>query len=338
MKRGSFATDSTVVGRDVEVAAARQLIVAAGSGSFSTVLLSGEAGIGKTTVLDRVLAEAAADGVVVLRGAGLPLESLSSPFMVVRSVLGALPEGVPRPPDPGSGNRSAAVDPVEFDAWLEEVSAECPVVLAVDDLHWVDRESLDVLRYVIAGGRDRSLCVLLTLRTEEVGEGHPLHRWLADVRRLPGFAELPLGPLDRFETGRHMAHVMGGVPHESLVEEVFRRSGGNPYLTRLLVSGLDPSTRTLPGGAANGLEDAVLAAWHQMSAGARELTTVLAIAGRGMARAELAELVAGRMESARVPAWLAEAVEHAVLDVDPVAGTGSTTRCRPSCWRRGAPG
>jgi DNA-binding CsgD family transcriptional regulator len=305
-----------VLGRDAELSVAREHVDAARAGSASTLLVSGEAGIGKTTVMDQALREAAAAGVVMLRGAGMPLESLSSPFMVVRSALRALPEGVPRPPDVGGGSRSAAVDPVEFDAWLGQVCAERPVVLAVDDLHWVDRESLDVLRYVVAGGRDRSLCVLLTLRTEDVGEGHRLHRWLADVQRLPGFAELRLGPLDRFETGRHMAQVMGGVPHESLVEEVFRRSAGNPYLSRLLVMGVEPTATTLPEGAASGIEDAVLAAWHGMSPEARELTTVLAIAGRGLTRAELAELVAGRMKSARVPSWLAEAVERGVLDVD----------------------
>jgi DNA-binding CsgD family transcriptional regulator len=313
-----LAAVTSFVGRDVEYAAAKDHVESALDGWGSTLLISGEAGVGKTTLMDQVLAEGSPDGRVVLRAAGLPLESLSSPFMVVRAMVRRLPDGVPRPPTVADARGgTGGVDPVEFDAWLDDVSITSPVVLAVDDLHWVDRESLDVLRYVIAGGRSRPLVVVLTLRTEELAEGHPLHRWLADVRRLPGFDELHLGPLDRISTWRQMAVVMGGEPHQSLVDEVFGRSGGNPYLTRLLVTGVEPGATRLPEGAASRLEDAVLAAWHGMSPEARELTTVLAIAGRGLPRPEIQDLVAGRLETESVPGLLREAEQRAVLEVDP---------------------
>ena len=73
-------------------------------------------------------------------------------------------------------------------------------MLIVDDVQWADRSTLDALMYVIAGPARRRLTVVTTLRAGEVGLGHPLQRWLADIRRLPRTAELLLGPLDRAAT------------------------------------------------------------------------------------------------------------------------------------------
>ena len=95
------------------------------------------------------------------------------------------------------------------------------VVLVIDDLHWADRSTLDVLMYLIAGPADRRLAVVATMRGGEVGDGHPLQRWLADIRRFPRIRQLTLGPLDRIATGEQIAAVLGGSPHQSLVAEVF---------------------------------------------------------------------------------------------------------------------
>ncbi len=308
---------ASLFGRDVETARVGEVVDAARGGRSRTLLVVGTAGVGKTSLVRRVVDAAAGEGVLALWGAGLPMATLGSPFRTVRGMLRDLPEGLPSPPvGPGGGAGSVGVDPVALDAWLDLVARERPVVIVADDLQWVDQESLDVLRYVAAGTRERAIAVVLTLRSEEVGVGHPLHRWLGHVRRLPGFEELDLAPLDRYATGELVTAVLGRRPHESLVDDVFRRSDGVPYLTRLLVSGLDREARTLPVEAASGLEDAVLAAWHELSPDARELTTVLAIGGQALGRSEVAALVDGRLDVNRVPPSLAEAVDHAVLDVD----------------------
>jgi predicted ATPase len=113
---------------------------------------------------------------------------------------------------------------VEFDAWLDEVCRRRPVVLVVDDLHWADPSSLDVLMYVLAGPTARRVALVATHRTGEVREGHPLRRWLAHVRRLPGVDELLLGRLDRAATAEQLAGVIGAPPHQALVDAVFTRT------------------------------------------------------------------------------------------------------------------
>ena len=97
-----------------------------------------------------------------------------------------------------------------FDAWLDRRCAERPVVLVIDDLQWADRSTLDAIMYVIAGPSSRRLAVVATLRSGEVGLGHPLQRWLADVRRLPRTTELALGPLDRAGTAAQLELLLGG--------------------------------------------------------------------------------------------------------------------------------
>ena len=302
------------VGREAEFATARARLLDDRDESAATLLITGEAGIGKTTLMNRLLA-GLPDDAVVLRGAGLPMATLAAPFMALRSALRDVPAGLSGPLGADEAGEST-IDPVDFDGWLNDLSATRRVVLAVDDLHWVDAASLDVLLYVVAGGRSRRVSVLLTMRSEAVGEGHPLNRWLADVRRLPRVSEMTLAPLDERETGEQVAAVMGDLPHASLVREVYRRSRGNPYLTRLLVAGVDPSATTLPSERSSALDSAVLASWHQMSAGTRELTTVLALAGRGLTRDEVTELVGGRLDHALIPAQLREAREGGLVDVD----------------------
>ncbi len=320
MAAAGRSTEASLLGRDAETARVREVVDVARGGGSRTLLVVGTAGVGKTSLVRRVVDEATGEGVLVLWGAGLPMATLASPFRTVRGMLRDLPEGIPPAPvglgracwvgrgRPGRARRLAGRD----------LPVGRPVVIVADDLQWVDQESLDVLRYVVAGTRERAVAVVLTLRGEEVGIGHPLHRWLGHVRRLPGSSELALAPLDRYATGELVTAVLGRRPHESLVDEVFRRSDGVPYLTRLLVSGFDPRRPdACPRRRSAGLEDAVLASWHELSPGARELTTVLAIAGRALERSDV---VGARRRSLRCrqgPRWLlAEAVDDAVLDVD----------------------
>ena len=187
-------------------------------------------------------------------------------------------------------------------------------MLVVDDLQWADGQTLDALLYVLAGPVERPLGVVLTVRSTDVGPSHPLRRWLADARRLPGVEERTLGPLTRDEVGEELALVLGEPAHTSLVDEVHVRSGGNPYFARLLVDGLDPSSRALPQHLPEALSAAAVRSWGVLSVDARRLVVTLAVGGRPVRGAPLAR-VADIADLPDPGPALHEAVDAGMLDV-----------------------
>ncbi|SDP12750.1 AAA ATPase domain-containing protein [Pedococcus dokdonensis] len=283
------------------------------AGHGRAVLLIGDAGVGKTRLAQHACA--LATDFLALTGACLPMSSLSVPLLPLRTAVSGQPAGE-RPDLRGvEGSQTAEV----FDQWLEERCARGPVALVVDDLQWADPLTLDVLMWVLAGLPSRRLALLATVRRGELVAGHPLHRWLADVRRLPGFAELALGTLDLDETRAQVAQVVGDVPHERLVRDVFARTGGNAYLNRLLVRGLVPASTGLGPELPADLTSAVLRAWHRVSEPARELSRVLAVGGR-VAHGEALERVAALAGVPDVRSAVRECVEADLLDEDHSGG------------------
>jgi DNA-binding CsgD family transcriptional regulator len=305
-----------LAGRADELAEVVSLIQEAAAGSAGALLVSGEAGVGKT-VLAREACSQEKSRVDVLWGSCLPLTSLAVPFLPLMSALRqwAADHDEPVPLLQPSGEFGTTDGPVEFDGWLAGVCGRRPVVLVVDDLHWADQSTLDVLMYVLAGLTDRRLAVLATIRTGEVTEHHPLRRWLADMRRLPGVGELRLDRLDRAATAEQLAQLLGRPPHETLVDQAYARSDGNAYLTTLLVRGLSPDARSLPAGLPTELGDAATRAWRSLSAPAQALTRLIAVAGRPQRSDQLGKLAAQTGVTGDVVALLREAVDAAVLQV-----------------------
>ncbi len=142
-----------------------------------------------------------------------------------------------------------------------------------------------------------------------------MRRWLADVRRLPGVSELRLDRLDRAATAEQLAGLLGGPPHETLVDQVYARTDGNAYLTTLLARGLPPDARSLPAGLPTELRDAAMRAWRSLSSPAQALTRLIAVAGRPQRSDQLGKLAAQTGVSGDVVPLLREAVDGAVLQV-----------------------
>ena len=285
------------------------LLDQAAGGEAQAILIAGSAGLGKTTL---VLATTSGRGAIVAGGGCLPLVSVTVPFMAIRRAMGSLPAAMAPPIDADTtvaGEESAV--PGRFDGWLDDLCAKAPVVLVVEDLHWADQFTLDTLMYVIAGPASRRLAVVLTMRPDELGDGHRLQRWLADVRRLPRFTEVTLNPFDRLETAEQLAGLLGELPHQALVEDVFRRSSGNPLLTRLLAAGLAPDARRVADTIPSDLRSAVLHSWFGLPQRTRDVVTILAIGSRPMRPAELA-VVAG-VDAATLRDHLGTAVAAGVL-------------------------
>ena len=304
-----------LVGRAGELDAIAALLQRAAAGASGSMLVSGEAGVGKTALV-RHACERVARAELILTGACLPLTSMTVPFIGIRSAIRSLPPGE-RGALPwlyAPGNPSSPF-PVAFDAWLEELCDSRPVVLVVDDLHWADQSTLDVLTYVLAGPVARRLAVVATMRSAEVGDSRPLQRWLGDIRRLPGVEQLLLNPLDRVGTGEQIADLLGAPPHQSLVDDVYSHTGGNSYLNRLAVAGMRADSRHLPAALPSDLRSAVLQSWQRLSAPAQEATRILAIGGRPLHAQELNDVGGESMNVGDVRPLLREAVESRALDL-----------------------
>ncbi len=308
------STDVALVGRASELAAIGTLIDRVAGGEAGAMLISGDAGVGKTALVERACAQADSP-VVVLAGACLPLSAMTVPFLALRSaVRSASP--VLDPPAGLMGTRDVPSSvPLAFDAWLEDLCRDRPVILAIDDLHWADQSTLDVLMYLLAGPADRRLAVVATLRSGETGDGHPLQHWLANVRRLPRIEQVVLDPLDRVATSDHLAALMSTSPHQSLVDDVFARTRGNAYLNRLLVKDLASDARSLPCDHPADLSSAVLQSWQTLPSETRELTRILATGGGPLTASTVARVSGAGIDPDDVHSSLLLAVEAGILEV-----------------------
>jgi DNA-binding CsgD family transcriptional regulator/tetratricopeptide (TPR) repeat protein len=296
------------------------------------VVVHGEAGVGKTRLVQEVCD--ARPGTQVLWGTCVHFGEATVPFA---AVAGALQSGLADldaaeraeilagagelaglMPALGADRRSEAGRLLPLiDLVVNRFAARAPTVVVIDDLQWADRTSLDVLAYLITGFREQRLALLATCRDEHRGEGHPLHGWLADLRRMPRFTELHLDRLDLEATEVQLGILRGGAVDVGFAAEVHERSRGNPYLTELLVRDLPAEKRALPTAAPAVLRDALLASWHDLSAATRQVTRVLAVGGRPAEVSVLADVVVRHgVDLALVPGCLTEAEDHGVVRMD----------------------
>ncbi|TCC62123.1 hypothetical protein E0H73_15540 [Kribbella pittospori] len=267
--------------------------------------------MGKTRLVRVAADEAAARGVAVLWGRCVRFGAVDSPYGPLISALEGWAESAdPREladvladvpaaggllPSLNAYTSSSAIRLLSVvDALVMAIASHRPAVLVIDDVQWADLASRDALSYLIAGFRGQQLAILTTYRDEELGTGDPIHSWLADLRRMPSVTGLRLNRMTWDETEQQLELHLGDHPHHRLVDDVVRRSDGNPYLSELLLEGVTVGDEELPADLPAELRAAVLAAWHRLSAPAREVMRVLAVSGRPTSIDDLREVAATR--------------------------------------------
>jgi tetratricopeptide (TPR) repeat protein len=247
------------VGREKEVdqllTAWRAVDVA---GERRVMLLSGEPGIGKTTLAARLAQEVHDGGALVLYGRND--EDLGIPY---QPWVEALTQLVAQTPDalldehvaehggqlarlvPEIGRRTTAETTSVRDAeserlvlfgcvidLLARVSSERPVLLVLDDLHWADLPSVQLLRHVLMAGVPLRVAVLGTFRDSEVGADHPLAELLAKLHREPGVDRILLRGLTDVDVLELLGRLGGhDVAAEGIAvrDAVLAETGGNPF-------------------------------------------------------------------------------------------------------------
>ncbi|RBY83507.1 helix-turn-helix transcriptional regulator [Blastococcus sp. TF02A-30] len=341
--------DAPLVGRAEELGRLLAHVERAAAGRSSAVLLAGDAGVGKTRLLDELTARATGRGVRVLTGHCVDLGDVGLPYLpfvdllrpvatdpelapharqnpVLTALLAGRPGDVAPVRPPGEGQElgrplpsRAAPQPVDdgrlqlFEsvaALLCELASTAPLLVVLEDLHWADRSSRDLLRYLLARLVDDPVTVVASYRADDLHRRHPLRPLLAELVRLPGVERLdvqPLPPAAVRELVRGLAGGTGGVP-ESTVEDVVARAEGNAfYAEELVAAGLQGEA--LPWA----LADVLLARVEQRSSAAQQVLRVAAVAGRRVRHEWLAAL--GEWAPAELEQALAEVVHHHLLVV-----------------------
>jgi hypothetical protein len=296
---------AAVVGREAEREHLATLFARAAAGEPSLCVVHGEAGIGKTTVV-REACHAWAG--VVLWGTCVHFGAAAVPFAAVASALDGwlvrAEEDVRSKVHDGLGDLAALLPSApavfepqaglllrQLDRAIRRIADRAPAVLVIDDLQWADQSSLEVLACLVTGFRGQALCVVVTVRDEDQVDGHVLNRWLAELRRLPGVSEQHLQRLDLVDTAQQIASLTGqSVLPDGFSDEAYRRSGGNPYLTELLVQAGTSSAPAVRASVHDALRQALLSRWSAMSVSAREISRLLALAGRPVERSVLASV------------------------------------------------
>ncbi|WP_328521437.1 helix-turn-helix transcriptional regulator [Kribbella sp. NBC_00359] len=317
-----------LAGRDAEADLLAQVVRAGAAGEPRAVVVRGEAGVGKTRLVRDVCDD---PGLLVLWGSCVHFGGASLPYAPIigllqdwladadeaerAEVLAGADELSTLLPTLGTTRVSATVRLIPLiDLVLDRIAQRHPVVVVIDDLHWADMSSLDVLSYLITCFHGQRLTLLATCRDEDLGEGHPLHSWLADMRRTPAFDEIHLDRLGPDATGVQLEHLFGRPVDIDLVTQVQARSDGNPYLTELLAGQLSGAESSLPATVPEALRDALLAAWHRLSGPARQLVRVLAVGGRPTPLPLLAAVASEHgVDAATLSGCVSEAEQHGVL-------------------------
>jgi class 3 adenylate cyclase/tetratricopeptide (TPR) repeat protein len=258
--------DFGVIGRELELSKIRDAVKTTASGETQCALLiSGEAGQGKTTLVAQAARAAFDSGSCVLFGRCE--EDLATPYQLFSQALGHFvvhaseeqlvahvrtcgSELAPLVPALASRitdlppSKAADVDSERYLLFaaviglLAQVSRHQPVVLVLDDLQWADEASLQLLRYIVAADQPMRLLILGTYRDSELTHTHPLLDALAALRRQSRVSRLELGGLDDSGVVAFMEAIAGyslDGPAITLAQAVYRDTDGNPFFVSELL-------------------------------------------------------------------------------------------------------
>jgi DNA-binding CsgD family transcriptional regulator/tetratricopeptide (TPR) repeat protein len=262
-----MGASARLVEREDVLAALLPLLDEAAAGRGRLVFLGGEAGIGKTSLATAVV-EAAAGTLTVRRG--------GCDNIATAAALGPVAEAVPELSD--LIDSDAGVNRLRLFRRVRAVLSSSPTLVLLEDVHWADEATLELLRFLGRRLDDIPLLILVTFRADEVGSDHPLAVVRGDLATSAAVSQVRLGPLSVAGV-RRLVETAGSALDP---DEVHRNTGGNPfYVTELLATG----EQRLPAS----VRDAVLARAARLSAPARQVLAAAAVLGP---RAELDLLLA----------------------------------------------
>ncbi len=253
------AVSPVFVGRETELGLLGEIFDQARKQAAAAVLVGGEAGVGKTRLVTRFAEQAAADGAQVFAGGCVELstEGLAyAPFTAVlrqlvrdmgaADVAALLPEGAARDlarllPEFGEPSGDVETDTARARLFeqiltlLERLAERRPMVLIIEDVHWADRSSRDLIAFLSRNVSAIPMLMVLTYRSDELHRTHPLRPVLAELNRVDGITKVEVPRFTEDEVARQMTGILGAIPAYGRVSTIFDRSAGIPLFVEALL-------------------------------------------------------------------------------------------------------
>ncbi len=267
-----------LVGREREMARLQAHWVAAKAGRGLPVLIRGEAGAGKTRLVEEFSQRAGWQGGRVLWGRSFEFERIlpyqpvaealhsvapllsadelaTFPAWVLGEVARLAPEIGELRPDvraPAAPDHERLFDGVA--RFLAELSSHGPILIVLEDLHWATEPTLEMVHHLAQRLAGRPAMLLLTFRPEALAPDHPLSTMARRLDRA-GLAEImPLPPLTRADVAQFVAEMSGrGEEARALAERLYQETEGNPFFLRQVIKALfEAGALRLEGGVWQG--------------------------------------------------------------------------------------
>lgn len=328
------STTVPLVAREAEVSRFRRALDAAAGGRPGVLLVGGDAGVGKTRLVTHLAGLAEQSGACVVVAHCMDLGDVGIPYLPFSEALGLLrDDGGPvdaaiaqRPAlarllDP-AGVPSGVADAAErlqlFDGIASALAAAgssgAPLVLVVEDLHWAEPSTRDVLRFLVTRLRSEHLLVVGTFRADDVDRRHPLRPLLAELYRLSAVERLDLDPFTEAELREFTTAVAEAPLPDAEFDQVLRRSEGNAFFAEELLGSDGPSA-----GLPWSLTDVLHARLSRLDPAVQEVARIASVAGRAVREDLLraaASLTTGLADPDTLAGALRDAVALQVLEVE----------------------
>ena len=273
-----------------------------------TVLVAGEAGIGKTRLAAELARRARGAGFAVLLGRSIDLVGTELPYQPFAEAL--QPLGEPWRVDAATPGSQLLVFEKTL-ALLTEHAASAPVLLVIEDLHWADTSTLDLVVFLAHHLDGRPVLLLASYRADEPSSAGRVRRLADRVQRSGSTLVLELGPFERDELTALLAAHAGHHLPAALTDAIAARSEGNPFFAEELLAASDGQRTGLPPG----LRDLLLERVARLDHPTQSVLRLAAAAGRDVGYRLLhatAELPDGALRDS-----LRAAVEGGVLVAEP---------------------
>ncbi len=289
------AVSTQMIGRDAELQALMASFDDAADSKPQAVIIGGEAGLGKTRLLDEFLAGISSRARIIT-GQCVDLGQLAPPYAPLTGVLRSLAsqiglDAVLELAGPGRDALALLLPEAaaELDALptanrvleavstvFERASATQPIVVVVEDLHWADDATLAVLRFILRAFNGGKFLLVTSYRSDDIHRGHPLRDFLTESERGRYAKVIRLGRLTKDQIRCQVEAITGQDAGYELIENVFARSEGIPFFVEeLLGLGDCDAAGELPAT----LTDLLLARYERMIESVQYFLRVLAAGG-----------------------------------------------------------